>query len=165
MSPTSSAPIPTISTTSSKEDKGKEKAMSEDIDQKNKISSKKVPLQNAEDERHDHSENKVHALPTLSPIKSIIITVPLLKKLRTKKDVVIGPFPPKSKLSGKGRYVMDFVAVCSPSQKFARQASTPSIPTVLTSAPSNQLSEDLYKEVEELHDKITLLKAIVESLT
>ncbi|KAH7888978.1 hypothetical protein F5I97DRAFT_1828262 [Phlebopus sp. FC_14] len=49
-------PMPNIPTMSSKEEKGKRKAMSEDIDREHKISSEEVLLHDAEDERHNHSE-------------------------------------------------------------------------------------------------------------
>ncbi|KAH7884273.1 hypothetical protein F5I97DRAFT_1929141 [Phlebopus sp. FC_14] len=127
--PTSPAPIQTILTMLSKEGKGKGKAMPEDIDQGNKAATtKRARFQS-------HTCSKVHTSPLPSSTKSITIVIPLLKKLRTEKNAATGPSQPKSKLSSKRRYIMDFVAVPLPSQKFTRETSTPSTPAV-TSSPS-----------------------------
>ncbi|KAH7881951.1 hypothetical protein F5I97DRAFT_1932125 [Phlebopus sp. FC_14] len=88
--------------------------------------------------------------------------MPPLKKTRTEENTATGPSQPKSKLSSKGRY--NFIAVPLPSQKFIRQASTPSTSAVPISTPSNHSSEGLHKEVEDLHGKIASLKMMVESL-
>ncbi|KAH7881721.1 hypothetical protein F5I97DRAFT_1932757 [Phlebopus sp. FC_14] len=93
-----------------------------------------------------------------------MIIVPPLKKARTKENMAVGSSQPKYKLSSKGRYIMDFVAVPPPSWKFTRQPSTPLIPAVLTFTLFNHSSEGLHKEVENLYSKVALLKIMVESL-
>ncbi|KAH7891052.1 hypothetical protein F5I97DRAFT_1827016 [Phlebopus sp. FC_14] len=120
---------------SSKEEKGKKKAMTEDIDRGRKpkptapATSKTTAIKHAQSQSHAYS--KTCTLPPPSLTESIMIVMPLLKKARTKENVATGPLQPKLKLS-----MMDFVAVPPPSQKFARQPFTPLTPAVLTSTPS-----------------------------
>ncbi|KAH7890179.1 hypothetical protein F5I97DRAFT_1924737 [Phlebopus sp. FC_14] len=94
-----------------------------------------------------------------------MIVVPLLKKARTEENMATGPSQPKHKLSSKGRYIMDFVAVPPPSQKFARQSSTPLTSAILTPTPSNHSSEGLHKKIKDLYDKVASLEIMIESLT